>query len=752
MATNEQKNRTRAIETKRGIDDELTALQLPGLKLLATIWRRKLVVITAVGACAVVAAARAYVTAPVYSSFSQIYVDQGGRNLLSGDNSSSSMSMSQLATQCEVLRSSHILSVALADPLVATLPSVLNDELTLAQVKRSLDASVGRNDETITVRYESASPTEAGVITDAIVRAYVAFNSDQHKSNTLDTLRILQDEKTKLENELRAKTTSMVEFQKLTGMLSADGERDDMISRRNLSEALSQARLVALDANTMFDAASRSLGEPDKVRAYLDSLAPGSVPFTTGAEAPQLAAELNASQQRLREITRVYGPNHPSVRDARSRIDQLAVQYLSALLQNARQSDARVQALVTSLAGQQKDALETATRAAEFRRLDSELRTTQSSVDALGGRISQLKIAEDKPAMSVTVLEPAGEGMKVRPNRTAMVFQGMMVGLLLGCGLALVDRRVRGAEELAQLVGLPLLGSVPAMPGKRTARNRAKLVQLEPSSDGAEAYRALRAALHFGLKGDDARTILIASPTPGDGKTTLATNLAIAMAQAGHRTLIIDADFRQPAQHRIFEVKDDTGLSSVLQQECELDAAIQPTGVKGLSILPAGPAPMSPADLLNGENFADVMHTVAVKFDYVIIDSPPVLAATDARLIGAMTDATLLTVRYGKSLRKAAVEARELLSAVGAKLIGIVVNDLPRAQTTYAGYDGSASSPVGAYDDASVAPVDIPVTPTNGKPATVASPATSGTPAKTLPFKPKANLDPATFAMHRKRN
>lgn len=723
-----------------GIDDELSSLQMPGKRALATIWRRKLVVIAAVGACAAAAGVKAYLTAPVYSSSAQIYVDQGGRNLISDQRVDQTLSPAQLATQCELLKSNHIISLALADlqtdPLVVAMPDSNLADLSIGDVKRSIHAGVSRNDETIEVGFESASPVESKLVTDAIVKAYVAFNTDRHKSTTLEILNILSTEKKKLEAELLEKTTAMAAFRRSTGMLSADSERDDAAARRALADAVSQARLAAIDAQTTFDAAARAVGEPEKVRAYLDGLQPGSVPFVTGSEAPQLAGELNSLQQRLREAQRAYGPNHPVIRDLRSRVDQLAVQYLSALLQTSRATEARVKSLGATLTSQQNDALETATRSEELRRLESELRNTQSAVDALGGRISTLKIAEDKPAMTVTVLNGAEDGMKVRPNRPAIVFQGMLLGLLLGCGAAMVDRRVRGADEVSALVGLPLLGTVPSMPANRAARQRGKFVHTDPTSDAAEAYRSVRAALRFVMKNDDARTLLVASPTPGDGKTTLAANLAITMAQAGHRTLVVDADLRQPALHRIFEVSDELGLSSVLQNESTLDKAIQSTAVKNLSILTAGPAALSPADLYNGENFADTLHTLAGQFDYVVIDSPPTLAATDARLIGAVADATVLTVRCGKSLRSNAVQARELLAAVGCKLVGVVVNDIPRAQTLYSGYDSSVASPLGAYDD---------------RPAIAAISSTPTTPAANRIVKPKPAIDPELFATQRKR-
>jgi capsular exopolysaccharide synthesis family protein len=183
----------------------------------------------------------------------------------------------------------------------------------------------------------------------------------------------------------------------------------------------------------------------------------------------------------------------------------------------------------------------------------------------------------------------------------------------------------------------------------------------------------------FGAPKDQAKTILVTSPAPADGKTTLASNLAIAMAQAGQKTLIIDGDFRKPMQQNIFNVNhSDVGLSSTLAGITTSSEAIRPTEVEGLELLPCGASVPNPSELLNSDRFAQLLEILSDRYDRIIIDSPPVMPVTDAQILAAICDVTLLVLRAKKSTRKTSKQARDGLSSVGARILGAIVNDVQR--------------------------------------------------------------------------
>jgi capsular exopolysaccharide synthesis family protein len=254
----------------------------------------------------------------------------------------------------------------------------------------------------------------------------------------------------------------------------------------------------------------------------------------------------------------------------------------------------------------------------------------------------------------------------------------MMVGWIIGIGLSMgrewQDARFRSPQEIVSMLGAPVIAGVPPINARLSPVARGQILFLDPHSPSAEAYRSIRTSLHLGPC-RDARTILLASPTSGDGKSTTASNLAIAFAQAGLRTLLIDCDMREPVQHLIFEVDGSVGISSVIAGETKLNDAIRVTRVSDLYLLPCGPIPASPVELLGGHRFAKLMRSLLATFDRIVIDSPPLMTVADARILAASADATLLVLRMNQSSRHYGVMAFEALQKVGANVLGAVAND-----------------------------------------------------------------------------
>jgi len=236
--------------------------------------------------------------------------------------------------------------------------------------------------------------------------------------------------------------------------------------------------------------------------------------------------------------------------------------------------------------------------------------------------------------------------------------------------------------------GAPIAGKgkVAGAAEKPDIVRRGQKVYLESKSVVAEAYRTIRTAVFFGAPKEGAKTILITSPAPGDGKSTLASNLAISMAQAGQKTLLIDADFRKPVQHKIFEVDDSRGVSSVLAGRDTLEQAVQPGVVDGLDIMACGPEVPNPSELLNSDIFNETLEKLKEQYDRVVVDSPPVGPVADAQILAAVCDIAVLVLRAEKSTRRQAQHARDSLLSVGAQLLGAVVNDVQQKRGQYGYY------------------------------------------------------------------
>lgn len=385
------------------------------------------------------------------------------------------------------------------------------------------------------------------------------------------------------------------------------------------------------------------------------------------------------AQMRRIELEASFAKDHPSLLRAKSSEEELATLYQDKLRQ----------------------VMQINFKSADFLRLDADLQMKKGMVTRLEQRIGEVQLNKEAEQIInlIQVYEPprvADRPSFPRKNRTLAVAVAM--GMLIGAGLALLrdrlDGRMRSIEEIQTVIGLPILGVVPVMTGRKTAIARAMAVHLDPRSPVAEAYRTIRTAVYFGSNGSAFKTLLLTSPEPGDGKTTSASNLAIAIAQTGRSVLLLDADFRKPTQHKNLDIKDAVGLSSVLAGREQLEQAIQRTGVEGLDILPCGPIPANPSEILNSREFGELVDSLANRYDHIIFDSPPVNAVTDARILGAVCDATILVLRADKSTRKAGEHARNALMSVGARVVGAVVNDAPRSK----GYEVYGGSYYGSVD------------------------------------------------------
>jgi capsular exopolysaccharide synthesis family protein len=207
---------------------------------------------------------------------------------------------------------------------------------------------------------------------------------------------------------------------------------------------------------------------------------------------------------------------------------------------------------------------------------------------------------------------------------------------------------------------------------------RGQIVRLRAASAAAEAYRSVRTCLCLGPS-REARTVLITSPIQGDGKSTTASNLAIALAQAGERVLLIDADLHRPVQQAVFGADADAGggLAALLTDKALPSDVIKQTAQPGLHLLPAGPLPQNPSELLGCQDFKKALELLSRSFDRIVIDSPPLLRFNDARILAASVDVTLLVLRMNQSLRSIGMTAVERLAQVGANVLGVVVNDVP---------------------------------------------------------------------------
>jgi capsular exopolysaccharide synthesis family protein len=324
--------------------------------------------------------------------------------------------------------------------------------------------------------------------------------------------------------------------------------------------------------------------------------------------------------------------------------------------------------------------------------LRTEVARLQLIYDGTIKRLQEINLVRDSGGFDARSLSTPGVGGKIAPVAWQDLGLGVVLGLLLGAGLAylaeLSDKSFRNPEEIRRRLGLPLVGHIPFITADADAERKRAAGEpcidpmlctfFRPKSLEAEAYRAVRTALFFATQGIGHRVIQVTSPNKSDGKSLMIANLAIMVAQSGKRVLLIDADLRRPRQHKIFAVAAGAGLGKLLSGDATASEAVVPTSVPNLSVLPCGLVPPNPSELLTAPRFKEVLAAFREEYDYVLVDTPPLLAVTDPCVVASRVDGLFLTIRLTRKGRPDAERAREILAGLNVKVLGVVVNGITR--------------------------------------------------------------------------
>jgi tyrosine-protein kinase Etk/Wzc len=310
------------------------------------------------------------------------------------------------------------------------------------------------------------------------------------------------------------------------------------------------------------------------------------------------------------------------------------------------------------------------------------------------GQYESSRMQEATIAPYVSILDGASPAYRIGTTLRQKVLLGLLVGLLLGLGGAFffeyLDQTIKSARDVDRALGVPVLGLVPLDPklaGRGNGRKPISVItSLESDDPAAEAYRTLRTNVTFVGAERPVQFLALTSAGPGEGKSTTVANLALALAQGGHRTLLIDGDLRRSLLHRAFGLVHDPGLTDILIGKASAREAIRPDVVPKLDVLPAGASPPNPSELLGSDAMHALIADLRREYDYILIDTPPVLPVTDATVVSTTADATILTIRSGDTEEASAVRAMEQLKRVNARVAGVVLNGVDQKRDRHYAY------------------------------------------------------------------
>jgi capsular exopolysaccharide synthesis family protein len=420
------------------------------------------------------------------------------------------------------------------------------------------------------------------------------------------------------------------------------------------------------------------------------------------------AGELRVENDTIRKLGPVYqdlilkkeslvsqglGPKHQSITAVNAQIAETRRLLLSAAEDYRKNLDVRIEIARHQLAEaqslnteQREKSISSQSSNQEFLKAKKEWEITEMELAKLKDTKAQKEIDRQMSKTPVTIYQAAEpEAKPCKPNVPLHLILGATVGLMLGFGLAFfleyLDTSVKSLDEVERQLGVPVLAVIP--------KDVPVLHRTTGNNPDAEAYRILRTNLEFNRKTPDMNCLSVVSGGAGEGKSTTMVNLAYVCAQAGYTTLLIDADLRRPRLHTFFDAASNIGLSTYITSEMPLEEAVMQTPVPNLYFMPSGITPADSASILNSKRFTDLLANVKSRFDLVLVDSPPILGVSDASVLAAEVDATLIVVQHRKLPRHMLQRVKQAVENVGGNVIGVVLNNVDiRSDSSYGYYTG----------------------------------------------------------------
>jgi len=694
---------------------------------LMDVWRvivkQRLTILVVTVLFVAVAAFHVFRTKPVYESVARIEIkpnnppDIGLRGLTQGSGDLDPDTA--LHTEVRILESDSVLfqtaeSLHLIDRLRAGAKGKSGSgdppagEITpeerlalIGMIRGGLVVSIIPATDIVEIRYRNNDPQLATEIVNKLVETYSDEDLRLKYDRTMHVSAWLQQRLSVLKQQAADAQVKLAQYQKEHNIVSTD--ENSNLTLQTLGQIGSELENAEAD-RIMKEARMR---EFDSLNPDLQALM-GDNPTLTGLRAQIQTLETQRSQLGAR-----LGPNHPRMKELAVQIAKVQAQIddevklARAQVKAEYQGALRVENNLRTRLGSQEDAAYRLNEGvAQYAILRHEAELNRELYDTLQMRLKEASVTAGLSAADIAVVDSAHVPMTpVAPRKTMGLTLALFGGLFCGCVLAFliesIDDTLQTSEEVESVSMLPSLAAIPRIAyetggrketGKREpvpgifAARQTLTSLVDPKSNCAEAYRGMRSSLLLSSVDNPPRVIVITSAFPGEGKTTTSVNCAIVLAQRGERVLLVDADLRRGTLHHVFGIRDMTyGLSTVLAQPGESKELPAPVPeLPTLHVLPAGPRPPNPAEMLSSKRMEEQLNQWMKEFDRIVIDTAPLLAVSDTQATAVLADTVVLVARAGMTRKRALIRARDLLLRVNAVIAGVVVNDVDmRLETFY---------------------------------------------------------------------
>ncbi len=577
-------------------------------------------------------------------------------------------------------------------------PPILGDFLGRLTVTRVPDSRL------IEVQFAAEDPQLAAKVVNAHLHNYVERNFKSRYDATMQASNFLSSELEELRIKMEKADAAQVAY-----------ERDNQIWMVDANQNTTTQKLAAL--STALTRTQTELAEREALYDLAHSAGAENLPVVEDSPEVQdlMRKKANIDEQYSDALSQ-FGPNWPKVQMLKAQQDTVGMQLKEAKNRSIQKIDnqyheveANAQLLERDLNRQELLADNMAQKLVQYNMLKHDAETNKQLYDGLLEKLKEAGISAGLRSSNIRIVDPAlVPSFPSRPQKGRNILLALLVGLVGGVGLAYLreylDNTIKSPDDVQNLAGLPCLAVVPAFAARNGSRalarlarqsgaangdSRVELISLhQPKSVVSEAFRALRTSLLLSQADRAPQVILVTSALPREGKTTSAANLAITLAQLGDRTILLDSDLRKPGVRRALNLSNghlhEVGLSSYLAGVATLrDIIISHPNVPNLDAITTGPIPPNPADLLSSHRMAEAIEDLRQNYKFIVIDSPPIMAATDAVILSALTDGVLLIVWSNETPKQAFSRTRELLTAVKSHLLGVVLNAVDSGAPDY---------------------------------------------------------------------
>lgn len=611
----------------------------------------------------------------------------------------------------------------------------------LDELRQHLSATSIRRTNLIEVSYRSRSPHSAEAVVAAIIKSYMDFTAQHHKDVSIELVETLDNERQELEQQLAKTQRSLLVMKRR--VRDFNNKDDPEIVHPTLQQAIAyhdsllETRKERIQLESTLAAIHSAIERKADLRQHLITVEPmvgRELVMSALGLNPQYAevtgeveSKLIAERAKLESLSKHLGTLHPqiielkqsvahrehfladyqstmSARLTRIQDDQLAPMLVSMVQEKLADAHSHEQQLKALYEAAEEEVASLNDQIAEIQITNSEFKRLAKLHETLLTRISKIGINENQAAVRVSVVgDPTAKDQPVSPQLAWVTFFCLSLGLFIGATLAyvtdLLDDRFRTPEELRNQLGVPVLAMIRKLRDNDRKGINGLHVHSAMESVENEAFRTLRTTLSF--SGQDLDCVAITSSEPGDGKTTVISNLAGTYAQAGKRTLLIDADLRRPGLSKLLGIRGKKGLSDLLRNDelvaTYFEKTVQTTEISNLDILPCGISTSSSTELLSHPRLEEFLAWAESLYDQVLIDCPPMLAASDAAIVGRLVRGVVVVVDPKKNHRRAVLRAVDSLRSLHVNLVGVVANRVDNTKDSeYYGYgygDGYQENP-----------------------------------------------------------